>query len=175
MHTNLSIASTRVAEVDAGNLIRIPVGWYTHYALVCSQVSADKRTFVAFMSSAGDVHAGHHADIAGDCICLDFGNDFVFNPTVRSAYIERLEHYSHPGTAVLDGNRIYVVGRTHGEDDGALLIDLTTGAVVSIPDHPVVKFAEWAIGVRSAGGAIERLCEYKEPEEITVKIAREQT
>lgn len=129
MKSLLPLEGTLVSEVSAGSLIWIHVKWYSHYAIVCGQITAQHMTRITYLSSTGDGHAGQLREIPDDSYCMDFGRDFIFCPNVTTACVDQVQPYSAPGIAVLDGDSIYLVIRGRDEDEITQVINLSTGQV----------------------------------------------
>ena len=148
MKSLLPLKGTLVSKVSAGSLIWIPVKWYSYYAIICRDVTAKHINCATFLSSAGDGHSGQLREIPDDSYCLDFGRDFIFCPKLTSACVDKVQPYSEPGIALLDGDSTYIVIRGHHEDETAQMMNLSTGEVGPVPDHQVIKFQEWSVSIQ---------------------------
>ena len=166
MESLLPFAGTRVAEVAAGSLVWIPCEWHHHYAIVSDPESKGVCTHATYLTSAGDTFSGQYAEMAKDCFCIDFGRKFIFSPQVTSSYVDRVEQYANPGIAILDGDDVFIVIKSSYADDTVKLMNMSSGQPCPVPDHDVIKFREWSVGVRSAERVIKTLFEFEEPDEI---------
>ena len=109
MESLLPFAGTSVSKVAAGSLAWISGEWHYHYAIVSDPECIGACTHATYLTAVGDTFAGQYSKLASDCFCIDFGRDFIFSPQVTCSYVDKVEQYSNPGIAVLDGDDVFIV------------------------------------------------------------------